>query len=341
MANLKLLISPAPHLHSVEHTRRLMRDVLLALAPAVLVSLYFSGWNGLMVFLVSVLACVGIEYGIQRFMMKGASTIGDLSALLTGVLLALNLPPSAPLWLVLIGAAVAIGIAKMTFGGLGKNLFNPALVARVVLLISFPIQMTNWAISGWGSGMIVKNLGDLDAVSSSTILGTIKTGLANGLTMDQLHSIYNLSYFEMLFGKIGGSMGEISALALLLGFGYLLVRKVIKWHIPVSILLTVAVFTGILYLSDPLHNADPLFHLLTGGLLLGAIFMATDYVSSPMNTLGMWVYGIGIGVITVLIRVYGSYPEGISFAILIMNATVPLINMFCKSKRFGKEAVNV
>jgi len=335
MANTKLLISPAPHLHGAEHTRRIMRDVLLALMPAVLVSLYFSGWNGLMIFAVSVLACMGIEYGIQRFMLRGSSSIGDLSALLTGVLLALNLPPSAPWWLVCIGAVVSIGIAKMTFGGLGNNLFNPALVGRVVLLVSFPVQMTNWAAKGFFATSAA------DAVSGATPLVLIKEGLAKGLTMEQLSSIYDLSYFEMLFGKIDGSMGEASALALLLGFAYLLVRKVIKWHIPVSILLTIAAFTGLMYAADPLHNADPLFHLLTGGVLLGAIFMATDYVTSPMSTLGMWIFGIGIGVITVLIRVFGSYPEGISFAILIMNATVPLINMYCKPKRFGKELTNV
>jgi electron transport complex, RnfABCDGE type, D subunit len=335
MTNAKLLISPAPHLHGVETTRRIMRDVLLALSPAVLVSIYFSGWNGLMVLAVSVLACVGIEYGIQRFMRRGPSTIGDLSAILTGVLLALNLPASAPWWLVCIGALVAIGIAKMTFGGLGNNLFNPALVGRVVLLVSFPVQMTNWTVKSFFS------TGVADAISGPTPLVIIKEGLSKGLTMEQLQSIYDFSYFEMLFGKIDGSMGEASALALLLGFGYLLIRKVIKWHIPVSILLTVAAFTGIMYMVDPLHNADPLFHLLTGGVLLGAIFMATDYVTSPMSTIGMWIFGVGIGVITVLIRVFGSYPEGISFAILIMNATVPLINMYFKPKRFGKEVTNV
>ena len=326
----KLLVSPAPHLHGKENTRRIMLDVIIALMPAVLVSLYYSGLNAMMIFAVSITTCVVVEYLIQRFMKRGPSTISDLSAVLTAVLLALNLPPSSPWWMVVIGAVVAIGIAKMTFGGLGCNLFNPALVGRVVLLISFPVLMTDWTVppSIFRAGA--------DAFTGATPLGIITEGLAQGLTIEQLHEIHNFSYWPLLFGKISGSMGEASSLALLLGFAYLLFRRVIRPHIPLAIFASVALFTAILWWIDPHQYADPLFHLLTGGILLGAIFMATDYVTSPMNPSGMVVFGVGIGVITVLIRLFGAYPEGISFAILIMNATVPLLNIYCKPKRYGR-----
>jgi len=330
----QLLVSPAPHLHGKEHTRRLMLDVIIALIPAVLVSVYFAGLSAIMIFAVSITTCVSVEYLIQRLMNRGPSTISDLSAILTAVLLALNLPPSSPWWMVVIGAVVAIGIAKMTFGGLGSNLFNPALVGRVVLLISFPVLMTDWTVpaSIFRSGA--------DAITGATPLGMIKEGLAKGLTMEQLNSMHDFSYWHLLWGKIEGSMGEASALALLLGFAYLLLRKVIRPHIPVAVLVSVALFTGILWWINPHQYADPLFHILTGGVLLGAIFMATDYVTSPMNPKGMVIFGVGIGVITVLIRVFGAYPEGVSFAILIMNATVPLLNIYCKPKRYGEVIKN-
>ncbi|MDR2584974.1 MAG: RnfABCDGE type electron transport complex subunit D [Prevotellaceae bacterium] len=326
----KLLISPAPHLHGKERTQRLMLDVIIALIPACLVSIYFMGLCALSVFAVSIATCLAVEYVIQRFLIKGPSTISDFSALLTAILLALNLPPTSPWWMVVIGAVVAIGIAKMTFGGLGNNLFNPALVGRVVLLISFPVLMTNWEVpaSIFRSGA--------DAFTGATPLGIIQEELAKGLTIGQIQEMYDFSFWHLLWGKIEGSMGEASALALLLGFFYLLIRRVIRPYIPITILVTIAAFTGILWWINPQQYADPLFHLLTGGVLLGAIFMATDYVTSPMNPKGMVIFGVGIGVITVLIRVFGAYPEGVSFAILIMNATVPLLNMYCKPKRFGE-----
>ena len=329
MAN-KLLISPAPHLYGKEHTRRIMLDVIIALTPAVLVSIYFAGLCALSVFAVSILTCMAVEYLVQRFLLKKPSTLSDLTAILTAILLALNLPPTSPWWMVMIGAIVAIGIAKMTFGGLGNNLFNPALVGRVVLLISFPVLMTNWTVpaSIFRAGA--------DAFSGATPLGILKEELAKGLTIDQIQGMYDLSYWHLLWGKIEGSMGEASAIALLLGFAYLLIRKVIRPHIPLAIFGSIAALTAILWWIDPQHYADPLFHLLTGGVLLGAIFMATDYVTSPMSTKGMVIFGVGIGVITALIRIFGAYPEGVSFAILIMNATVPLINTYCKPKRFGE-----
>ena len=332
----KLLISGAPHLHGKEHTRRIMFDVILALIPASLVAVYFCGLSALSVFVVAIAACVATEYLIQKYMFRRPSTISDLSAILTAILLALNLPPTSPWWMVVIGSVAAIGIAKMTFGGLGYNLFNPALVGRVVLLISFPVLMTDWTIPH----SIFYSPAATDAVSGATPLGIIKEGLAQGLTIDQLSAMHDFSYWHLLFGKIEGSMGEASALALLLGFAYLLIRKVIRPHIPLSIFVSIALFTGILWLINPQQNADPLFHLLTGGVLIGAIFMATDYVTSPMSTKGMVIFGVGIGIITVLIRIYGAYPEGVSFAILIMNATVPLINKYCKPKRFGEVIKN-
>jgi electron transport complex protein RnfD len=253
--------------------------------------------------------------------------------MVTGLLLAFNVPANLPVWIIIIGSLVAIGIGKMSFGGLGNNPFNPALVGRVFLLISFPVQMTSWPVP---NGF---NTGYTDAVTGATPLGMMKEGIDKGDTVSDIMSQIP-SHMEMFYGHMGGSMGEIAALALLIGFAYLLIRKVITWHIPVSIIATITVFTGILWLINPEANADPVFHLLTGGILLGAIYMATDYVTSPMSVKGMWVYGIGIGVITVLIRVFGAYPEGVSFAILIMNAFVPLINAYIKPKRFGEEVHN-
>lgn len=315
----KLVISPAPHIHSGNSISKNMRDVIIALIPAYLVALYFFGLGALIVSLTAVLSCVLFEFLIQKFLLKGPVTIGDGSAVLTGLLLAFNLPSNLPVWIVVIGSLAAIGIGKMSFGGLGKNPFNPALVGRVFLLISFPAQMTSWPTPSPLSTHY------LDAETGATALAMMKSHFGKlPETMD------------LLLGSMGGSLGEVSAIALLIGLAYLLIRKVITWHIPVSILATVAVFTGILYWADPQTYASPLLHLLTGGLLLGAVFMATDYVTSPMSKAGMLIYGVGIAIITVVIRVFGSYPEGMSFAILIMNAFTPLINAYVKPKRFGE-----
>ncbi len=232
-----------------------------------------------------------------------------------------------------IGSLVAIGIAKMTFGGLGNNPFNPALVGRVFLLISFPVKMTTWPVPmGFGTGYA-------DAITGATPLAIIKEGIKNGESLTSLMAKIP-SFFQMFMGKMGGSMGEVAAIALLMGLAYLLYKKIITWHIPVSIIGTVGLFTGILWLINPGSYADPMFHILTGGLLLGAIFMATDYVTSPMNPKAMIIYGCGIGILTVIIRTWGAYPEGVSFAILIMNAFVPLMNLYIKPKRFGEEVKN-
>ena len=328
----KLIVSPAPHVHGDESTRKIMKDVLIALAPSMLVAVYFYGLSAIKLLLVGVIACMGVEFLIQKYLMRTKVSVTDLSAAVTGVLLALNLPPTAPWWVIVIGAVVAIGVAKMTFGGLGHNIFNPALVGRVFLLISFPVIMTDWTVpASWFRPGV-------DAVTGATPLALVKEGLAQGMTVDQIISANpDLTYGQMLFARAGGSAGEASALAIILGFIYLLVRRVIRPHIPVTIILTVAVMTGIFWLIDPSQYTDPLFNILTGGVLLGSVFMATDYVTSPMAVKGMVIYGIGIGVLTVLIRYFGSYPEGVSFAILIMNSIVPLLNKYIKPARFGKE----
>lgn len=258
--------------------------------------------------------------------MKQRPTIWDGSAIITGVLLAFNLPSSLPLWIVVIGALVAIGIGKMSFGGLGNNIFNPALVGRVFLLISFPVQMTTWPVpNGFATA---------DAVTGATPLALVKEAVKNGQAVGDALSSAGFSTGNLILGNIGGSLGEVAAIGLLLGFAYMLIRKIISWHIPVAIFATVIVFSGILNLADPAQFAGPVFHLFTGGLMLGAIFMATDYVTSPMTHKGMLIYGVGIGLLTVIIRVFGAYPEGMSFAILIMNGFTPLINRYCKPRRF-------
>ena len=319
----KLIVSPSPHLHTKTSTKSLMRDVVIALLPAVVVSVLFYGWSELLVLGVSVASCVLLEYLITKFLFKGKCTIGDWSAVITGVLLALNLPATTPWWVVFIGALVAIGVAKMTFGGLGQNLFNPAIVGRVFLLISFPTYMTDWTKP---AGFISNSL--VDAYSGATPLG-----LAKGFGPQATEA---MDYLNMLFLNIGGSAGELSAIALLIGFAYLLLRKVIKPYITLSIIGTVAVFSGIFWAINPAEYTDPLFNILTGGLLLGSIFMATDYVTSPMSNWGGVVFGVGIGIITMLIRYFGAYPEGVSFAILIMNSVVPLLNKWFHTKKYGR-----
>ena len=327
----KLLVSPSPHLHTKTSTKSLMRDVVIALMPAVIVSFLFYGWSSMLLMAVSIASCLLVELFITRFLLKKPNTIADCSALVTGILLALNLPTTTPWWVVFIGSVVAIGVAKMTFGGLGQNLFNPALVGRVFLLISFPTYMTNWTRPQGFIG------GGLDALTGATPLGKVKELMSmDGATLTSIPEYMDLNYCDMLFYNIGGSAGEISAIALLLGFAYLLIRGVIKPHITLSIIMTVAVFSGIFWLIDPAQFTDPLFNILTGGLLLGAIFMATDYVTSPMSKTGGIVFGIGIGVITMLIRYFGAYPEGVSFAILIMNSVVPLLNKWFHTKKYGR-----
>lgn len=305
-----------------------MRDVVIALLPAVIVSVLFYGLGEVVVLGVSVASCVLLEYLITKYMLKKPNSISDLSAVVTGILLALNLPATTPWWVVFIGAVVAIAVAKMTFGGLGQNIFNPALAGRVFLLVSFPTYMTHWEAP--------KGLFGADAVTGATPLGAIKEGLLQGTSVQDIMAEYGTSYGGMLFANLGGSAGEACAVALLAGFVYLLVRKVIRPHITLSIWATVALVSLIFWLVNPGRFTDPVFNLLSGGMILGSCFMATDYVTSPMSVKGGIVFGIGIGFITMMIRYFGSYPEGMSFAILIMNAVVPLLNMWFHQKKYGR-----
>ena len=320
MAN-KLIVAPAPHVQTSQSTARIMRDVVIALMPALVVSTLVFGADVLRVTALSVAACVAFEYLIQKFMVRGAVTVTNWSAVVTGVLLAFNLPASIPWWIVVMGAFVAIAVAKMTFGGLGKNPFNPALVGRVFLLIAYPVQMTSFPLPVNGA---------FDALSGATPLAAVKQGIVTPGTVGAQ---------ELLLGNMPGSLGEVAALALLCGFVYLLWRRVITWHIPVTVLVTMAAFAFVVALGSGQTGEMlwqlPLFHVLAGGAILGAVFMATDYSTSPMTVRGGVIFAVGIGVITMCIRLWGAYPEGMSFAILIMNACVPLINKYVKPKRFG------
>lgn len=329
-----LTVSPSPHVGTTQSVKKLMYGVILSLVPAFLVSIYLFGTGALVVTLVSIASCVLFESVIQKYILKTEVRISDGSAIVTGLLLAFNLPSNLPWWMIVIGALFAIGVGKMTYGGLGNNPFNPALVGRVFLLISFPVQMTSWPLP------IVSRLQYADAVTGATPLGMLKEAVRNGEAVPEVMKQLP-DHMQLFLGQMGGSLGEVSAVALLLGFAWLLYKKIITWHIPVFMVGTVYIFTGILWLIDPAKNASPLFHILTGGILLGAIYMATDLVTSPMTKPGMILFAIGIGIITVVIRVFGSYPEGVSFAILIMNAFVPLINKYIKPARFGKEAEHV
>ena len=325
-ASLKLTLSSSPHAHSPNSTRRIMLDVCIALLPALIGAIVFFGARALTLTALSVAGCVFFEWAITKYVLKrDRVTITDGSAVLTGLLLGFNLPSNLPIWIILIGALVAIGIGKMTFGGLGCNPFNPALVGRVFLLVSFPVQMTTWPVPGQMAAY-------LDAETGATPLAVMKEAIKSG-DASVLQKLPDA--IDMLVGQTGGCLGEVSALALLIGLAYMLARRIVTWHIPVSILATVFVLAGLLHLYNPVY-ASPVTVLLTGGMVLGACFMATDYVTSPMTAKGQIIYGVAIGLLTVVIRTFGAYPEGMSFAILIMNAFTPLINTYCKPKRFGE-----
>ena len=322
----KLIVSLSPHAHGADSVEKNMYGVVLALMPALLVSFFYFGLGSVVVCLSSVAACMFFEWAISKCIMKRQPSLTDGSAVVTGLLLGMNLPSNFPIWMIIIGALVAIGVGKMTFGGLGSNPFNPALVGRCFLLVSFPAAMTSWPVVGQQAAY-------LDAETGATPLSLMKWAIKSGdaSVLDKLPSSVDMLLGNVQNGMGAGTIGEICALALLLGLAYMLWKKIITWHIPVSILATVFVLSGLLHLANPVY-ANPVQVLLSGGLMLGAIFMATDYVTSPMTHKGQLVYGVAIGVLTVVIRNWGSYPEGMSFAILIMNAFTPLIN----TKRFGE-----
>jgi electron transport complex protein RnfD len=329
--NNRLVISLSPHEKGELQVEKIMWGVVIALAPAFLASVYFYGLHALRVVVLAMIFCIGIEYLVQKFLLKVKIHAFDGSAAVTGLLLAFNLPATIPWWQLLIGSLVAIGVAKMVFGGLGKNPFNPALIGRAFMLASFPVEMTSWPVplqNIWSFGA--------DAVTSATPLGLLKEATRAGHGITQIS--HNLpGYLDMFIGKMGGCIGEVSALAILIGGGYLLYKKIITWHIPLVYLLSLAGFTGIFWLINPGKYADPLFHMLTGGAMLGAWFMATDMVTSPMTPRGQIIFAAAGGILCGIIRLLGSYPEGCSYSILIMNAFVPLIDKYVKPRRFGLE----
>ncbi len=330
---MRLVVSGSPHIHSTDSVNRRMWGVVIALMPAVAYSVYLFGLGALVVLLTSVLGCVITEYLIQRYMLGGKTTITNGSAVITGLLFAMNLPSNLPIWIILIGCVVAIGLGKYAFGGLGQNIFNPAILGRVFLLISFPQQMTSWPLP-------LVNRGEyLDATTGATYLGQMKmeamsrADSSTGASAVNEIATESLTWIDALIGNMGGSLGEMSAIALIIGGVFMLLRGIISWHIPVSIIGTVMLFAWG-------AGVDPVMSVLSGGVMLGAIFMATDYVTSPMTRRGMVMYGMMIGIITMIIRLWGAYPEGVSFAILIMNGFTPLINKFVRPRKFGERRVN-
>jgi Na+-translocating ferredoxin:NAD+ oxidoreductase subunit D len=324
---MEYIVSPSPHAHSGASVRRIMLDVILALIPALAVACWQFGWDAMRLVSTCVLACIATEWACRRAMGRDIG-ITDLSAAVTGLLLAFNLPPALPTGMAVLASVIAIALAKQVFGGIGYNVFNPALVGRVALTISFPVFMTRWSL--W---TIPTPAAGLDAVTSATPLGLAKTHLA---AYGALPYVFDRPMAMQLFlGMQNGCIGEVSAAALLLGALYLLLRRCITWHTPVAYLGTVALFTGALWLHDPAHTLPPLFHLLSGGLMLGALYMATDMTTTPITRGGQFVFGVGCGVLTVVIRAWGGYPEGVSFAILLMNAFTPLINRAVRPRVFG------
>lgn len=324
-----LFVNSSPHIRSEVTTQRLMLDVIIALIPAAFAGIYFFGSRAALLIAVTVVSCVGFEY-ITRKVLKRSNTIGDLSAVVTGLILALNLPSTLPIWMAVIGSFFAIVIVKQLFGGLGYNFVNPALAARAFLLVSYGAKMTSWTPpltmpAADVDAVSLATTEGIDAVSFATPLGALKGG-------GQLPKL-----FDMFIGNIGGSLGETSALALIIGGIYLLVRGVITWHIPVIYIGTVGLLAWIMG-PEGLFTGNPLFHILAGGLMLGAIFMATDYTTSPMTKKGTIIYAIGCGVLTMLFRLYTNMPEGVSYAILLMNVSVPILDRCTKPARFGGKA---
>lgn len=322
---MDIVLAPSPHFRSRMTIESAMYGVILALLPGIAVGIYYFGPNALRVLFLSVLGCLFFEGVALKMRGKDLSPLRDGSALLTGILLAMNIPAGLPSWMVLIGAAVAMSLGKQVYGGLGYNPFNPALVARIFLLISYPVAMTSWPEPRPFSWYF-------DAVTKATPLGDMKTTV---MMTGKITESVDVGFVKPLLGNIGGSMGEISAIALLIGGIYMLARKIITWHIPVSFLGTVFVLTGIAWVVNPEKYASPLFHIVAGGLMLGAWFMATDYVTSPVTGKGMIFFGIGCGLITVAIRLFGGYPEGVAFAILLMNGATPIIDRYTRPRVFG------
>ncbi|WP_041083415.1 RnfABCDGE type electron transport complex subunit D [Thermotoga profunda] len=321
---MKLITKDAPHIRSEDTVRNIMIDVLIALGPAVAGAALFFGWYALFLCIFGAVAAEMIEWFIVKVLRKQKEFVPDFSAAVTGLLLAMNLPPTAPWWLLLIGIIIAIGIAKQAFGGIGQNIFNPALVGRVFLLISFPTLMTRWI-----NPLMAFSKSPWDVLTSATPLGVLKQqGLKEALS--------SFSYTDLFFGNVGGCIGETSVLLLVIGFVYLLYKQRVSPIIPLSYIGTVFLFSSLFYFINPGRFGTPLFHILSGGLFLGALFMATDMVTSPMTFKGQAVFGLGCGLVTMTIRYFAGYPEGVSLAILLMNALTPLIDRVFKPRIFGE-----
>jgi electron transport complex protein RnfD len=330
----KSLLRSSPHAKGTQSVPKVMWSVVIALAPAALASIWFFGLAALLVYVLAVIGCIGFEYLLIRMRGRGHEAAMrfalDGSAVITGVLLAMNLPASSPWWMVVIGALVAMLLGKHVFGGLGQNVFNPALVARVFLLLAFPAQMTAWTKPSADA-----RFAGLDAETYATPLGMVK---ADGMdAVMEWMKTEGQDLWAMLIGNTGGSLGETSALLLLVGAIFLFYRGYITWHIPVSYIATVFAITGIFWLVAPGSYLDPVIHVLSAGLFLGAFYMATDMVTTPLSTKGMIIFGVGCGLITAVIRLFGSFPEGVSFAILIMNGLTPLIDRYTRPRTFGAE----
>lgn len=313
-----LIVCVSPHLHKDESITKIMWMVVISLMPAGLAGVFIFGMNALRVILVGIISAV-IAEGFLQLLTRRKITILDGSAFLTGLLLAYNLPPNVPLWLPIAGSFFSIAIGKQVFGGLGQNIFNPALAGRVFLMASWPKYMTTFT----------KSL-NYDAVTSATPLALIKEGKV----------LENLSYWDLFLGKRGGCIGEVCILALIVGALFLLYKGYISWHIPLTYIATVGLFTYI-FGTKGLLSGDWLFHILTGGLILGAFFMATDYVTSPLTRKGQIIFGIGCGLITAIIRLWGGYPEGVSYAILMMNAAAPIIDRYTKNRIYGSASLTI
>jgi len=342
----------SPHIHGGDSIRSQMMSVILALLPAGMVSVYMFGWLAVFQITLCMTACLLTEWLTLKWMGRSTTPVGDLSAALTGLLLALTLPAMTPWWMTLLGAVFAIGLGKQVYGGLGYNPFNPALSARIILLVSFPMQMTSWVIpmhlstagidlyafsQAWAlfTGGAAALAQSIDAVTMASPLGYVKTAWTQGISVNDAFQAYHYSYLDAFIGREAGSLGETSALALLIGGIYLLARNTISWHIPVSFIVTIALLATVANSINPQHYTPPMFHLLAGGLMLCAFFMATDPVSSPVTPVGQLVFGIGCGILTWCIRTWGGYPEGAMFAVVLMNCAVPLIDHYCRPKVYG------
>ena len=320
-------ISSSPHVRAEDTIQKIMFTVFLALVPAALFAVYNFGFQALFIIVLCTGSCVFFEWAFQKFAGMDVS-ISDCSAAVTGLLLALNLPATIPWWIAVIGSMIAIVVGKQVFGGLGSNIFNPALIARVFMLISWPVDMTSYPSPTPLFGQAV------DAATKATPLSAVKMQIFSNSPITDAVASYNLN--DLLFGLHGGSMGEVSIIALMIGAAILFYKKYITWHIPITYIATVAIFAAIFHAADPTRHAPMAFHLFSGGLFLGAFFMATDMVTSPITQKGMIIFGFGCGLLTILIRCFGAYPEGASFAILLMNLSTPIIDMYVKPKKFGE-----